>query len=379
MLLGLLALALMPLLMMGLGGLFDFDSDEYPTDDADSDDEAAPTGPLPDAASDTRDDGTYTGKKLSDGDHGNTPTSNGIYEFSETTDAVLTDADDEYMEVGDETVLQGTLFVAGGVPEVQSLEEVRSVSALEGDDDLHVEGRAAHLSGGEGDDTLALINASGVVHGDEGDDVVQAEGSFPVALVGGDGNDLVNGGMGDDILFGDRIGETLSEGNDILWAGAGEDVLEGGKGQDSLIGQDGDDVIYSGERQWRDGRLDGTPEGHHDDGQKDTLDGGTGNDRLYFGENDEATGGQGSDDFIVTEVLSTGQNGAVIHDFDPATDQIEIHVYQAKTPAEMQSLQFSVQNNDTVVRYGEHVVLTLLNQSEVTSDMIELFVGSSSA
>ncbi|CAK9886915.1 MAG: Hemolysin, plasmid [Candidatus Erwinia impunctatus] len=60
-----------------------------------------------------------------------------------------------------------------------------------------------------------------------------------------DGNDVLNGGKGDDILFGQGGNDTLNggEGNDILYGGAGNDVLIGGKGDDILIGGAGADTF----------------------------------------------------------------------------------------------------------------------------------------
>jgi Ca2+-binding RTX toxin-like protein len=49
----------------------------------------------------------------------------------------------------------------------------------------------------------------------------------------------INGGMGDDTLFGGRA-------NDFLVGGAGNDVLAGGRGDDSFIGGGGVDRIFGG-------------------------------------------------------------------------------------------------------------------------------------
>ena len=48
-------------------------------------------------------------------------------------------------------------------------------------------------------------------------------------MLGGLGNDIVNGGAGNDKLVGEA-------GNDTLVAGKGQDVLTGGAGKDYLIG-----------------------------------------------------------------------------------------------------------------------------------------------
>ena len=53
---------------------------------------------------------------------------------------------------------------------------------------------------------------------------------------GGNGNDLLLGGTGDDYIYGDA-------GNDTLRGGTGDDYLEGGAGNDVLSGGGGADVF----------------------------------------------------------------------------------------------------------------------------------------
>ncbi|WP_169543139.1 Ig-like domain-containing protein [Sneathiella aquimaris] len=85
-------------------------------------------------------------------------------------------------------------------------------------------------------------------------------------------SDVVNGGRGQDFLFGDENNNDLSGGehNDYLDGGAGNDMLMGDsggdviiddQGQDVMVGGTGSDVIF--------GRRDS---------EDDTLDGGSGND-----------------------------------------------------------------------------------------------------
>ncbi|WP_180298975.1 calcium-binding protein [Snodgrassella alvi] len=86
------------------------------------------------------------------------------------------------------------------------------------------------LNGGDGDDKL---------YGDKGDDI----------LNGGDGNDTLNGGEGNDILNGGDGNDTLNggEGNDILNGGAGDDTLWGKEGYDIINGGPGNDTLYGGD------------------------------------------------------------------------------------------------------------------------------------
>lgn len=109
---------------------------------------------------------------------------------------------------------------------------------------------------------VALIGWSGVerVNGFTGNDQIDASSlSQGILLFGGDGDDLLSGGSGHDVLIG----------------GAGDDTLNGGDGNDSLLGGTGDDI----------------------------FNGGSGNDVLYIGEHGDFVfdGGAGFDKAVVTE------------------------------------------------------------------------------
>ena len=97
--------------------------------------------------------------------------------------------------------------------------------------------RVAAVEGGGGNDTIVAAVAScpdgchlGVgsqtFEGGEGDDVVFGER----------GNDILLGGPGDDQLFG-------GIGDDLLRGGPGEDRLAGGFGADSIDGEEGNDYV----------------------------------------------------------------------------------------------------------------------------------------
>jgi Ca2+-binding RTX toxin-like protein len=107
------------------------------------------------------------------------------------------------------------------------------------------------INGTSGDDTIIVTNNNGVVtisglaeevtisnfeaqdhiviNGLGGDDVIQASGLTGMLLT-------ANGGDGDDVLIG-------SPGNDILTGGNGDDVLIGGAGQDVLDGGTGNNIL----------------------------------------------------------------------------------------------------------------------------------------
>jgi Ca2+-binding RTX toxin-like protein len=82
------------------------------------------------------------------------------------------------------------------------------------------------ISGFDADDQI-------VINGLGGDDVIEASGLGTAMKL------VANGGDGDDVLVG-------SAGNDVLHGGAGDDVLLGNGGQDVLDGGPGDNVVIAG-------------------------------------------------------------------------------------------------------------------------------------
>ena len=100
------------------------------------------------------------------------------------------------------------------------------------------------------------------------------------------GNDDINGGWGNDVLFG----------------GAGRDTVDGNNGADRLLGDAGNDVLNGGLG-------------------ADTLVGGIGNDRLNGGAGaDQLTGGRDADVFVFAHRGLADR----VTDFNAAADQIEI-------------------------------------------------------
>ncbi|SJM93542.1 DUF4347 domain-containing protein [Crenothrix polyspora] len=149
------------------------------------------------------------------------------------------------------------------------------------------------LDGGFGDDTL---------YGDKGQDYLRG-GAGKDVLYGGEDGDYLNGDAGDDALFGDAGDDfiTDNDGSNAFYGGDGNDVIggtgdqNGGEGNDSLSGigngftldgGDGDDILFS-------------------DATNSTLIGGAGNDRinLYLQDTLDAT----TNDIIAT--LTTADAG----------------------------------------------------------------------
>ncbi|WP_166041000.1 cadherin domain-containing protein [Sphingosinicella sp. YJ22] len=113
---------------------------------------------------------------------------------------------------------------------------------------------------------------------------------------GGNGNDVIATGAGEDFLYG-------GNGNDALSGGDGHDLLAGDNGNDSLSGGSGNDVLLGGNG-------------------NDLLDGGAGRDNLHGGNgNDRMSGGEGPDSFW----FARGGGNDTILDFDVAEDRLVLN------------------------------------------------------
>lgn len=136
-----------------------------------------------------------------------------------------------------------------------------------------------------GDDVVGSQTTNDLIDGGDGNDFIYGDylttATSPDWLEGGAGNDTLIGGPGDDLILG-------GSGNDDLEGGAGADVIRGATGMDALFGDDGNDVLLGG-------------------AGYDYLEGGNGDDTLflegdYGGRFDygDRVGGAGADVFKVT-------------------------------------------------------------------------------
>ncbi|MDG4650458.1 hypothetical protein P6F26_18600 [Roseibacterium sp. SDUM158017] len=166
------------------------------------------------------------------------------------------------------------------------------------------------LFGGEGDDALRGRGGHDELHGEDGDDTLRGGGRADF-LDGGDGDDRIYGGRGGDFAFG-------GAGDDSIRGGAGDDGLQGGPGADTLHGGAGDDVI---DGTFAHGTLGF---GALDRDAGDLIDGGGGDDTILIGAGDTVGGGTGADSFLTGVYAAADDDAALVTDFDPGEDRIEV-------------------------------------------------------
>lgn len=171
--------------------------------------------------------------------------------------------------------------------------------------------------GGRGNDRLTVAPTfsetpvSTQLYGGEGNDLIRVNNGLNSYAT----QDLMEGGAGDDTLYGSLGLDTLrgGDGRDALYGGSEDDRLSGGGGADGLNGGAGADNLFAGTGN---DALDGGA-------GNDTLSGGIGNDTLTGGAGDDnLRGGAGSDLFI----FGTGFGADRLFDFDPESDSLQFAV-----------------------------------------------------
>lgn len=110
-----------------------------------------------------------------------------------------------------------------------------SIAAQDGNDTVSVSTAGnSWVQGGNGDDTLYGGAGSDYLMGEAGNDWVYG-GSGNDNLTGDDGSDRISGGYGNDTIYG-------GNGDDSLFGQSGDDKLDGGAGADYFVGGSGNDT-----------------------------------------------------------------------------------------------------------------------------------------
>jgi len=119
-------------------------------------------------------------------------------------------------------------------------DEDYSVNMLFGDDGNDTITGSGTLNGGRGDDTIKVLQGN-VIGGKGNDTITTAAANFKYVLSGNDGNDtitgnnILNGGAGDDIL--------TAKDTATLHGGAGDDILKISNMSNILWGNQGNDTF----------------------------------------------------------------------------------------------------------------------------------------
>ncbi|MHC4879724.1 MAG: Calx-beta domain-containing protein [Planctomycetota bacterium] len=147
-----------------------------------------------------------------------------------------------------------------------------------GNDSLNGSDNADLIIGGGGHDVITAADGNDTVYGGGGRDTIDG-GDGNDTVVGNGGLDLLEGGAGDDFLNGSSSRDRVY-GDDIAGLETGNDTVAGGEGRDMVFGGAGDDLLLGGQ-------------GH------DTLEGGDGSDTLRGQTGHDLIDGGADDDLII--------------------------------------------------------------------------------
>ena len=167
-------------------------------------------------------------------------------------------------------------------------------------------------------------------------DIMNLTGSSMNDNLAGDGRDnVIDGGAGDDKLYGGPIG-----GDDVMFGGAGDDMVFGGKGDDELFGDGGesenvDKTVVVNARMAGNDTLKGGP-------GSNTMSGGPGNDTFVIvrdkgSARDEADGGDDMDTISYKDWVDDDDGDGVtvdLSDGDATSNTTEVsnieHIYGSR-------------------------------------------------
>jgi Ca2+-binding RTX toxin-like protein len=165
-----------------------------------------------------------------------------------------------------------------------------------GNDTLDGGTGADNLYGGTGNDSFTVDSASDIVFESNGEGTDTVTSSANYYLYGNIETLTLAAGAGGIFGVGNELANTITgnEGANTLLAGAGDDIVHGGAGVDIIYGQDGVDQLFG------DADNDVIVGGIGND----VIDGGLGGDSLYGEDgNDTITGGT---DFVFDQLVGGG-------------------------------------------------------------------------
>ncbi|WP_419900133.1 hypothetical protein [Roseomonas sp. USHLN139] len=204
--------------------------------------------------------------------------------------------------------------------------------------------------------TFDLADGPGnLVNGGDGQEFVQG-GAGNDRIYGNLNDDSLNGGAGDDLLDGGIGNDQLrgEDGNDTLNGGSGTDVLDGGAGDDILNGGDDADLITGG-------------------AGADTIDGGAGGDMLNIGfGNDIVAGGADGDTFVIV----AGGGTTTITDFDlgDRLERIDLRAFGSITEFNDLAIADTLQGARLDLGNGTTLILSGITAAELKTDQF-IFAG----
>ena len=148
------------------------------------------------------------------------------------------------------------------------------------------------------------------IYGGEGDDLI-----FGDSGAADGASDIIEGGIGNDVIDGDGGNDTIDGGidNDVIYGGAGDDVIDGGAGNDSLYGDAGVLAYKSGYKNYFGGdqitfgENTGLLDHIYKDFELNSAE--SGNDKIYTGPGMDFVDGQGGNDHIIVSLMGGSETG----------------------------------------------------------------------
>lgn len=207
-----------------------------------------------------------------------------------------------------------------------------TISGGSGDDYILGGDANDYIDGGADDDQIYGKEGHDIIKGGTGNDVISGDGLMSnvngdtnyfwnVASFNQHGDDIIDGGAGEDWIFGQGGNDIINGGedNDYIWGDEpdlqtlplnrhGDDYLDGGAGNDQLVGEGGDDILYGG----------ADNDALFGEAGNDRLEGGTGQDKLYGGADNDTLIGTGDGDLLNggagADTLYVGKDDTYIKD-----------------------------------------------------------------